>query len=40
MKRLALLSLIAALPLTFFALGLHQHLTLDTFHAGGETLWG
>jgi uncharacterized membrane protein YdjX (TVP38/TMEM64 family) len=37
MKRLALLSLIAALPLAFFGLGLHQHLTLDTFHAGGET---
>jgi len=37
MKRLALLILIAALSLAFFALGLHQHPKLDTFHAGGET---
>jgi hypothetical protein len=37
MKRLALLILIAALSLAFFALGLHQHPTLDTFHAGDET---
>jgi hypothetical protein len=37
MKRLALLIPIAALILAFFALDLDQYLTLDAFHAGGET---
>lgn len=37
MKRLALLIPIAALILAFFAFGLHHHLTLEAFHAGGET---
>jgi uncharacterized membrane protein YdjX (TVP38/TMEM64 family) len=37
MKRLALLTPLAALILAFFALGLDRYLTLDAFHAGGET---
>jgi uncharacterized membrane protein YdjX (TVP38/TMEM64 family) len=37
MKRLALLIPVIALGLTFFALGLHEHLTLDAFQAAGET---
>lgn len=37
MKRLALLTPLAALILAFFALDLDRYLTLDAFHAGGET---
>jgi uncharacterized membrane protein YdjX (TVP38/TMEM64 family) len=37
MKRLALLIPIVALIAAFFAFGLHYHLTLDAFHAGGDT---
>lgn len=36
MKRLLLLIPIAALAVAFFALGLHQHMTLDAFYASGE----
>lgn len=36
MKRLLLLLPIAALAVAFFALGLHQHMTLDAFYASGE----
>jgi uncharacterized membrane protein YdjX (TVP38/TMEM64 family) len=41
MKRLVLLIPIVALILAFFAFDLHHHLTLEAFHAGGETfdLW-
>jgi uncharacterized membrane protein YdjX (TVP38/TMEM64 family) len=37
MKRLALLIPLAALILAVFALDLDRYLTLDAFHAGGET---
>jgi uncharacterized membrane protein YdjX (TVP38/TMEM64 family) len=37
MKRLLLALPVAALILAFYALGLHRYLTLDAFHAGGET---
>jgi uncharacterized membrane protein YdjX (TVP38/TMEM64 family) len=40
MKRLTLLMPVAALILAFFALDLDQYLTLDAFHAGGETFEG
>jgi uncharacterized membrane protein YdjX (TVP38/TMEM64 family) len=40
MKRLALLIPIAALILAFFALDLDRYLTLEAFHAGGETFEG